>query len=225
MKKLFLLAIIVMVPFFADAQKDKKQRKTKQPALPAQGNNPNWANQATGLGFKDKLVIHTVHGTDTIASKGDDDVCILWRDGQGDITSYFVIGGAGKDTCTSISGSMGDTLWVTGGYSDTAYFGDSTAVCCSFGGMDVYLACITKTGKLVWVQSSGTDGDDIGTYVYPNRRDRQIIARGLYRPGDDGVIRFGGLAVTTSKVGVDTREPAYQWSSGVLSEKSVLSRD
>jgi hypothetical protein len=231
MRKLILLTILAIVPFFAlNAQNQKKSRKAKQPERTVLGSNPNWANQASFYCCTGEVIIQTVSNgvrrSDTIVPRGDMDIYILLHNGAGDISNYFVIGGKGRDTCCSMYGSYRDTLFITGGFSDSTYFGDSTIMRIPDGGMDAFLLCITKTGKVVWLSTSGGSGDDCGRYVYRNNRG-EIIARGSYDVKEGETIDFGTLHVTPSKMGMNVFEPAYQRLSGALvsDSKTFFSTD
>jgi hypothetical protein len=229
MKKLFVLMIIMIIPYCAVAQ--KKHHAKKEPKLQILGHNDNWKNQAAPYSFVGRMVLETTHGIDTVTSHGDMDICLAWYDGNGDIYMSLVVGGKGKDTCYSISCSRMDSLFMIGSFSDTMIAGTDTLV--SFGAGDAFVLCLTK--KMIcnrpvpycsWAVSSGGTGDDCAVFAYRNPKG-QLIVRGHYSAVQGETIHFGTTAIAVQKTGLSVFEPKYFSATGALvpDMKSFISSD
>lgn len=79
--------------------------------------------------------------------------------------SAMSFGGAGTDIGQAIKTDSSNETYVTGAFSETAYFHGSrpgNKSLTSAGGQDVFLAKYDSTGNLSWVVSGGGAGDDQG---------------------------------------------------------------
>ncbi|MCU0660191.1 MAG: hypothetical protein MUD00_01075 [Candidatus Pacebacteria bacterium] len=186
MKQFFFITVFVITPFFVlttEAQNVKKSGKEKKPKYEIVGKVVGYSNQAYAHFFSGTIIVQTTHGNDTVESCGDRDILILCRNSNGDITSYFTIGGPGKDTVCCMTSSHTDTLLIAGGYSDTAKIADSQ--CIARSGMDAFLVRVTKSGKVLWMQTWGASGDDCCTWVWRPGKDVETRVRYEAKENED----------------------------------------
>jgi hypothetical protein len=126
-------------------------------------------------------------GSDTRAatSAGEEDIWLLALDADGATRWVGAIGGPGSDHGHAVRASEGQ-VYVAGFFSDEVDFdpGPGRATQTSRGGWDVFLACYTTGGALVWSTSVGGPGAD------------QVRPGGMELAADGGTVLGGDFAGT-----------------------------
>lgn len=77
-----------------------------------------------------------LYGSEKITSAGKQDIFVLKIDSDGQVLWALSAGGAGQDSGNSIAADKYGDLYVTGSFSDTAFFGSSALE--SRGDLDVF---------------------------------------------------------------------------------------
>jgi len=138
-----------------------------------------WAVQAGGIG-EDRgwgitmdgtgktIVTGSFSGTATfgdtmLTSAGESDIFLAKYDSSGNLLWVQQAGGTGEDWGGGIAVDGESNSVISGFFSDTATFGDTTLN--SAGDWDISLAKYSVNGNLLWVQQAGGTSDDMGTGV------------------------------------------------------------
>ncbi len=111
------------------------------------------------FGTSGKLTVE--FDTLTLTSNGQRDIFLVKYDSAGAVkwgvnAGSAVSGEEAKDVTVDDAGN----IYMTGMFVDTAYFGSNIVI--GDGGSDIFIAKYNPDGKLVWVKSAGSHGDDIG---------------------------------------------------------------
>src|SRR6185503_13759649 len=92
-------------------------------------------------------------GGQSLTSFGLQDIFIASYDTSGTLNWVKQAGGTGNEVCAGIvTNDQGDS-YITGWYSGTAVFDDSTIV--SSGSYDMFIARYNAEGQLLWVKHGG----------------------------------------------------------------------
>ncbi len=118
----------------------------------------------------------TVSFEDTTLSSSGADFFLAKYDASGTFKWVKKAGGAGNDYAYSLSIDASGNIYVTGDFSDTAYF-DNHALS-SNGSKDVFLVKYDSAGVVQWARKAGGAKADAGNNVYADN------AGNIYLTGD-----------------------------------------
>jgi len=119
-------------------------------------------------------------GADIFIAKYDDNMDIVW---------LKTAGGNGEDKGHAVITDEFGNIYVTGFFSDTAYFEDTQVI--SGQGIDMFIAKYDNNGDLSWVYSASSDSGSCGNGI-TNYEDRLYIAGYFY-----GTMNFGDTSLTS----------------------------
>jgi hypothetical protein len=102
----------------------------------------------------------TSYGSNTFTSYGGDDIGLASYDSSGTLTWVKRFGGPGEDAAGEIALDKWSNIYLTGTFSNTASFIDSSIT--SAGGKDAFVAKFDPVGTLLWIKGFGGTGDDEG---------------------------------------------------------------
>lgn len=88
------------------------------------------------------------------------DAFIIKLDSFGEVLLAKSFGGALNDIGYGI-GVSAENIFVTGWFADTLSFEDGTSIT-SYGGSDIFLACLDENANPLWVRKAGTEGVEYG---------------------------------------------------------------
>ena len=231
MKKLLFFAALAIAPFLLLLQThaEKNFRKGKKPKPMIIGKADTWREVAALYHFTGTLIIYTTDGIDTMYARGGMDICVAWYDGQSRITDCVQIGGKGKDSCYCMTERNSANVFLTGAFSDTAYFGDTAHCGVSYGGTDAFTVRIFNDIKdtsdaspqCKWIRTAGGIGNDRGLYLF--KRGDKILTRGYYQAEEKDTLHFGTPQDPSDflpgQTGLLELNPEYSFGSGRLSSR------
>ncbi len=113
-------------------------------------------------------------GNTTLTSYGLQDVFLASYDAGGALNWVKQAGGTGNEVCAGITTAPNGDSYVTGWFTGTAKFGDSTIV--SYGSYDMFVARYSASGSLLWVKSGGGISDDYGNRVSLTRKGGVLVS-------------------------------------------------
>jgi len=125
-------------------------------------------------------------GDTTLTSAGSVDIFIAKYDGDGNFLWVEQAGGTGFDGGGAIATDGSGNSIVTGGFSGTATFGDTTLT--SVGSGDMFIAKYDGDGNFLWVEQAGGFGGGIATDGSGN----SIVTGGF-----SGTATFGDSTLTS----------------------------
>lgn len=106
-----------------------------------------------------KLIGDSVyHTVDTLMSKGKSDIFVAKYDSLGTLKWVKRFGGEKNDECNGIACDINDNIFITGTFEELSYF-DNTLVN-SNGRLDVFVAKLDTSGKVIWIKQSGGGDED-----------------------------------------------------------------
>ena len=132
-------------------------------------------------------------GSNTLTTKGDNDVFIAKYNSAGDAQWGVQIGGPGADWGYGIAVDKWNNLFVTGGHEQWTDFHTTRRY--SIGGSDMFLASYSSGGGFRWVQVEGQTGTDIGWDVTTDGEGKVIVVGEF-----EGTNHFGSGGNTTTLV-------------------------
>lgn len=99
-------------------------------------------------------------GGTSLVSSGGSDIFIAKLDANGNWLWANRAGGIASDIAYAISTGAGGNCYITGSFSDTATFGDSSHT--SSGANDIFVAGMDSSGNWLWLKAAGGTSTDIG---------------------------------------------------------------
>jgi hypothetical protein len=100
----------------------------------------------------------TVIGTESFTSHGWSDIFVAKLDRDGNFLWAHQFGGSERDQGSSIAVDASNNVYLTGYFSTTAAFGDTTLI--SRGVFDIFVIKLDSDGNVLWaVAAGGTDSD------------------------------------------------------------------
>lgn len=131
-------------------------------------------------------------GDSIMDSQGSFDCFVLSLDSLGEHRWVFSFGGSGRDDLNSLSCDDFGNSYVSGGFSDTLYFGDDFIV--SNGDVDIFIAKIDPNGNPLWIKGFGGPFKDLSRDI--EVRDANIYFVGNFKDkvifDSDTVFVYGG---------------------------------
>ncbi|MCX6189400.1 MAG: T9SS type A sorting domain-containing protein [Bacteroidetes bacterium] len=156
----------------------------------SQAQDISWANKAGGVGSDQGYDVSTDNignvyacgwfsgtssfGSTSLASYGLQDVFLACYTAGGTLTWVKQAGGTGNEVCAGIATTPNGDSYVTGWFTGTAKFGNSTLV--SNGSYDMFVARYNAAGSLLWVRSGGGMSDDYGNRVSLTRNGGVLVS-------------------------------------------------
>ena len=137
----------------------------------------------------------TVLGTTTLTSAGVQDIFIAKYSSDGTVVWAVKAGGILTDFGLSIALDASNNVYVTGYYSGTATFGNTTKT--SAGNEDIFTLKYSTAGVFQWVASSGGSGFDRGNSIKLDAADN-VYVTGYYQ----GSVTFLGTSGSSIKSSV-----------------------
>ncbi len=178
MKKITQLSTILLLLLFAGF------------SINAQAQDISWVNRAGGTGSDQGYDASSdsagnvyacgwfsgtaSFGNTNLTSFGLQDVFLACYNAGGNLNWVKQAGGTGNEVCAGIASSPNGDSYVTGWFTGTAKFGDSTIV--SLGNYDMFVARYNAAGRLLWVRSGGGNSDDYGNRVSLTRNGGVLVS-------------------------------------------------
>lgn len=131
-----------------------------------------------------------------LEGNGEIDGYLARLDNNGNLIWMLNFGGAGQDEALAVEVGMDGNIYVAGYYFGQAVFsgfnnnGSVTLTSESGSNMDIYLACYSPSGDLIWARDAGGASDD-AAYDIEALQDGIVIA-GLV---NDGSAKFGSIDI------------------------------
>jgi hypothetical protein len=113
-------------------------------------------------------------GGSNLISYGLQDFFLASYNAGGNLNWVKQAGGTGNEVCAGITSAPNGDTYVTGWFTGTAKFGDSTIV--SYGSYDMFVAKYNAAGSLLWVRSGGGNSDDYGNRVSLTRNGGVLVS-------------------------------------------------
>ncbi|MCB0567342.1 MAG: SBBP repeat-containing protein, partial [Phaeodactylibacter sp.] len=135
-------------------------------------------------------------GSSVLISEGDFDVFVVKYDAAGAVLWAQQGGGAGMDNSRGIAIDAAGKLYVTGGFSATATFGNTRLA--SVGDEDVFVMKYDADGTVLWGQKEGGPGTDRGYAITTDDAAGSVYVTGEFQ----GAAAFGS-GVLLSEGGFD----------------------
>ncbi len=142
-----------------------------------------------GAGFKGN---QTISGTPIAATGGglDHDVLVTKHDLDGNFVWVKTAGGSKDDRANGISSDQAGSIYLTGEFSDSAYFG--THLLDNYKKRDIFAAKMDTDGNWIWAKKAGSnEGNERGTDIYSD-------ASRIYISGQVGADATFGSVTTNS---------------------------
>jgi hypothetical protein len=154
-KNIFFLIAALMIQLQGISQIDWLKR--------AGGASPDLANGLWADAAGNVFVSGSISGTakfhkTVVTSQGGGDICVVKYSSGGNMLWVKTFGGKLDDFATAITGDAQGNLYITGLFSDTAYFDQEELIA---NGSDLFVAKLSPAGKLEWVRSLQTAGNAI----------------------------------------------------------------
>lgn len=117
-------------------------------------------------------------GTKSLSSAGGSDVFVAKLNTAGQVQWATRAGGSGADLGYSVAVDASGNVLLTGHFSGSAKFGNTTLV--SAGGTDVFVAELAgNNGKFQWARKTGGSGNDRGLAVETDSAGNVYVTGGL----------------------------------------------
>jgi hypothetical protein len=130
-------------------------------------------------------------GNTSLTSSGFQDVFIAKYNGAGTLQWVRSAGGPNNDQGLSIAVNTAGNVYITGYYSATATFGNTSVS--AVGGNDIFVAQYDNNGNFRWVRSAGGADEDIARGIAADASGNAFIT-GNFR----STATFGGNTVTSA---------------------------
>jgi hypothetical protein len=158
-KKIFLALVCLMFQLRGMAQLEWLKR--------AGGANPDLANGLWADGLGNVFVSGSISGTakfhkTVVNSRGGGDICVVKYSSGGNLLWVKTFGGKLDDFASAITGDAQGNLYITGLFSDTAFFDQQVLIA---NGSDLFVAKLSPAGNLEWAQSLQTAGNAIASAI------------------------------------------------------------
>ena len=137
-------------------------------------------------------------GSTTLTSTGSADVFTAKVNADGSWAWATKAGGSGDDYGQGISALPDGSSIVTGYFSDTATFGNTTLTSTTAGSYDVFTAKMNADGTWAWATKAGGTGSDYGLGISA-LPDGSSIVTGYF----SGAATFGNTTLTSTTAGND----------------------
>jgi len=132
-------------------------------------------------------------GDTTLTSAGSADIFIAKYDGNGNLLWAEQAGGSGLDVGLGIAVDGSGNSLVTGYFSSSATFGDTTLV--SAGGVDIFIAKYDGNGYLLWAEQAGGGNYVVGHGIAADGSGNSLVT-GFFL----GSATFGDTTLTNAGV-------------------------
>lgn len=146
--------------------------------------------------FRNSLTL----GSNTLVSKGNDDIFVYKSDSDGVIQWAFSHGGIGEDRGYGIKVDASGNIYVTGHFSGTDSV-SSSVVLVSKGQTDLFVAKYNSSGTLQWASSGGSTSADRVNGMTMDANNNVYIAGWYGNFGGPGggttTATFGSSSITT----------------------------
>lgn len=117
-------------------------------------------------------------GGKSLTSSGSSDVFVAKLNSSGQVQWATRAGGSGADLGYSIAADTGGNVLVTGHFTGSAKFGNTTLA--SSGSTDAFVAKLAgNNGKFQWAKKVGVSGDDRGLAVETDSSGNVLVTGGL----------------------------------------------
>jgi hypothetical protein len=128
----------------------------------------------------------------TIKSKGNKDIFIAKYSPDGNLIWVKNDGGLRNDAGYGIVAAPDGRIYVTGGFREKSTFGniEMTAI---KGDLDVFIACYSKDGEIIWVKKGGGDIND-NSFAIACDSESNVYITGYY----GAKAEFGGQFITAA---------------------------
>jgi hypothetical protein len=117
--------------------------------------------------FNNTVDFNPSTGVNNLISNGSSDGYLLKLDNSGGYLYCKQIGGIGTDNCGKTSIDNNDNIFVTGSFSNSVDFDNSTnqLLLNSNGLKDIFVAAYSSNGTIIYAQNYGSTSDDDGIRV------------------------------------------------------------
>ena len=171
-----------------------------------------WATQAGGNGSDygssiatdcsgNSYVIGSFENTATfglfsLTSYGDRDIFVAKLDTDGNWLWVKQAGGTINDTGRSISLDNNGNCYVTGYFTNSAFFGSTSLI--SDGGHDIFVAKLDTNGNWLWATQAGGNGSDYGNSIATDNNGSSYVT-GKF----EGAASFGSFLLSNYSIYFD----------------------
>jgi hypothetical protein len=117
--------------------------------------------------FNNTVDFNPLSSVNNLTSIGSSDGYLLKLDNSGGYLYCKQIGGLGTDYCGKTSIDNNDNIFVTGSFSNSVDFDNSTSqlLLTSNGLKDIFVAAYSSNGSIIYAQNYGSTSDDEGRWV------------------------------------------------------------
>lgn len=139
-------------------------------------------------------------GDTTLFNAGATDIFVAKFSPDGDFLWATRAGGATDDGVNKVSTDGQGNIVITGSFSDTADFGDTTLT--GAGGWDIFVAKYTPDGTLLWVEGAGGVGFEFGTNIAVDAAGNIVVSAlsfGAVAIGDTTLTNAGAADMVIAK--------------------------
>ncbi|MBI4661812.1 MAG: SBBP repeat-containing protein [Verrucomicrobia bacterium] len=149
-----------------------------------------------------------VAGDTTFRSSGGEDMLLLKYNSAGSLLWARKAGGTGNDEGLGIAVDASGNCYVTGFFTSTAAFGDSTLT--GAGGAEIFVAKYDTAGTLLWARKAGGSADDFANGIAVDAQSNCYVTGNFSRSA------IFGNTTLTSTGGSDTFVAKYDSSGNLL---------
>lgn len=151
--------------------------------------------------------------------EGTSDIFIAKYDPKGILLWVESFGGKGEDRSISIKTNSNGDFFLTGWFkSPVLNFSNNTLT--NKGGSDIFIACFSREGKMLWAKSAGGNADDEGNSISCNK-EGDLFVTGMY---ESSFIMFDGISLP-NKGQHDIYLASYNIEGNILWAKDIGGKD
>lgn len=124
--------------------------------------NGLWADAAGNVFISGSIAGSAKFHKTVVHSYGGGDICVVKYSSGGNMQWVKTFGGKLDDFATAITGDAQGNLFITGLFTDTAYFEEEILTA---NGSDLFVAKLNPAGKLEWAKSLKTSGSAVASAI------------------------------------------------------------
>jgi hypothetical protein len=119
-----------------------------------------------------------------------ENIFLAKTDASGKVSWAQRAGGTYSDAASAIATDAAGNIYITGGFSETADFGNSNIT--SEGEEDIFVAKYDNNGNKLWVTGTGNTGEDGGGAICLNKAENMVYVLGSIQYGP---VNFGNIVL------------------------------
>jgi hypothetical protein len=149
-------------------------------------------------------------GEFSLVSSGSSDIFIAKIDPNGNYLWATRAGGSGTDSGYGIATDSSGNCYVTGAFSSTATFGETTLI--SSAGFEIFTAKLSANGNFLWAQRGGGNGNDYGRAIATDSSGNCYVTGYIQYGVTFGAISFTGLGAFEVFIAKLDTDGNYLWA-------------